>query len=96
MGHDHRRGPVREGGGHVRWREQHRVWADVCEHRGCPGQDHGLGRRYERVGGDDDLVARPDAQGHEGQQQGIKARPTFCDDAAIGLTRQQINRFTEK
>ena len=47
---------------------------DVDEDGRGAGAPDGAGGREERVRRGDDLVARPDSQGHQGQEQGVGAR----------------------
>jgi hypothetical protein len=46
---------------------------DVGEDRHRPEAGHGAGRGEERVGGQHDLVAGADAEGHQGQQERVAA-----------------------
>ena len=69
--HDHRRSPRGDDRFELRGRQQESIRAYIREHWRRPGEDNGLGRRDERVGGQDDLVADADPQGHESQPQGI-------------------------
>ena len=61
--------------------EGHRI--DVAEQRPRAGAGDGAGGGKEGEGAGDDLIARPDLQGHQGQQQRIGARGDA--DAVLAL-----------
>jgi hypothetical protein len=69
--HDHRCRPGRDDRLELCGREQQCIGAHIREHWRSPGEDNGFGRRDERVGGNDDVVADTDLKGPESQQQRI-------------------------
>jgi len=71
MHDDHCRGTAGDGLLEPRGREQQGIGAHIRKYWRSPSEDNSFGRRDERVGGNDDVVADADLKGPESQQQGI-------------------------
>ena len=65
--------------------EVHRLGVDVDEHRHQPGQRDDVGRRRERVGGDEHLVAGVEAEREHRHVQ--RCRPRRDRDGVLDLAR---------
>jgi hypothetical protein len=64
----HRFGPRGERGLYCSRVDVGRVWEHIHKHRGAACVRDGFGSGHECVGGQDDLITRPDACGLVGQQ----------------------------